>query len=206
MTVRRLLLVLVVALATACASFAGPPAAMTAASGELPLYDRVAAGLEARPQLAEAIGRPSAELTQARWLVGRWSVTARVFATTRSPERIEQGQSVVDESLGGTWLQFHDSYRGRVQDQGFLTFNPASQRWLSIGMDKVGNAIVATASRWDGDRIVFLAPDAEVLGERVVLRQTLEKQSNDAYRVLNEERLPSGRWIALDEYVYSRQR
>ena len=195
---RRFVFVFVVILATVCASFAEEP--------EAPLYDRVAAGLEARPQLAEMIGKPAAELEQARWLVGRWSVTARVFATPRAPERVEEGVSVVDEILGGTWLQFHDSYHGRVQDQGFLTFNPASQRWLSIGMDKVGNAIVSTSTRWDGDRIVFLAPDAEILGERVVLRQTIEKQSNDAYRVLNEERLPSGRWIALDEYVYSRQR
>jgi hypothetical protein len=176
------------------------------AADEPTLYDRVAARLDAQPDAAAAIGNPSAELEQARWLVGRWSVTARVFATARAAERVEQGQSVVEEILGGTWLQFHDTYRGRVQDQGFLTFNPASQRWLSIGMDKIGNAIVSTAGRWDGDRIVFLAPDAEVLGERVVLRQTLEKQSNDAYRVRNEERLPSGRWIALDEYVYSRQR
>ncbi|HWS72796.1 MAG TPA: DUF1579 family protein [Thermoanaerobaculia bacterium] len=198
MTVRRFLLVFVVVLATACASFAAEP--------EASLYDRVAAGLEARPQLEQAIGERSMELEQARWLVGRWSVTARVFATARTPERIEQGQTVVDEILGGTWLQFHDSYRGRLQDQGFLTFNPASQRWLSIGMDKIGNAIVSTAPRWDAGRIVFLAPDAEVLGERVVLRQTMEKQSNDSYRLLNEERLPSGRWIALDEYVYVRQR
>jgi hypothetical protein len=199
MMFRPYLLVLAMALAPACASFAGP-------AGEPSLYDRVAAQFEARPDLADAIGRPAAELQQAHWLVGRWSVTARVFATPRAPERIEQGESVVEEILSGTWLQFHDSYGGRIQDQGFLTFNPASARWLSIGMDKVGNAIVSTAGRWDDGRIVFLAPDAEVLGQRVVLRQTIEKESDDAWHLLNEERLPSGKWIALDEYVYVRAR
>jgi hypothetical protein len=199
MTFRRFLLVLVMALVPASASFADPV-------DEASLYDRVARQFEARPELADAIGRPPAQLEQARWLVGRWSVTARVFATARAPERIEQGESVVEEVLGGAWLQFHDSYGGRVQDQGFLTFNPASSRWLSIGMDKVGDAIVSTAGRWDDGRIVFLAPDAEVLGERVVLRQTIEKESNDGWRLLNEERLPSGKWIALDEYVYVRAR
>lgn len=178
--------------------------ASLAASAEPTLYDRVAAQLEARPDLAAALGKPSPEFERARWMVGRWSVTARVFATPRAPERIERGESVVTETLGGTWLQFHDSYDGRVQDQGFLAFNPASSRWTSIGMDKVGNAVVSIAATWDGDRIVFLASDAEILGQRVVLRQTIEKQSNDAYRLLNEERLPSGAWVALDEYVYTR--
>lgn len=177
-----------------------------AAAGEPTLYDRVAAQLEARPEVAAALGKPSPEFESARWMVGRWSVTARVFATSLAPERVERGESTVTETLGGTWLQFDDTYGGRVQDQGFLTYNPASERWTSIAMDKVGNAVVSIASRWEGDRIVFLAPDAEILGQRVVLRQTIEKQSNDAYRVRNEERLPSGTWVALDEYVYTRQR
>src|SRR5437870_13729651 len=99
MMARRFVFVFVVVAAMACASFAEQP--------EAPLYDRVAAGLEARPQLAAAIGKPSAELEQARWLVGRWSVTARVFATPRAAERVEEGESIVDEILSGTWLQFH---------------------------------------------------------------------------------------------------
>ena len=40
------------------------------------------------------------------------------------------------------------------------------------------------------------------LGERVVLRQTLEKRSDREYRLLNEELLPNGGWRAVDEYVY----
>lgn len=193
---RVVLLLALLALLNASASFA--------ATSEPTLYDRVAMQLEARPEVAAVLGKPSPELERARWMVGRWSVTARVFATARAPERIERGESVVTETLGGSWLQFHDSYGGRVQDEGFLSFNPVAERWTSIGMDKVGNAIVSTASKWDGDRIVFLAPDAEVLGQHVVLRQTIEKRSNDEYRLLNEERLPSGAWVALDESVYTR--
>lgn len=189
-------LVLLLALLFAPASFA--------ATAEPTLYDRVAAQLEARPELAAALGKASPEFERARWMIGRWNVTARVFATPRAPERIERGESVVSEALGGTWLELDDRYDGRVQDQGFLTFNPLAERWTSIGMDKVGNAIISIASKWEGDRIVFLAPDAEILGQRVVLRQTIEKRSNDEYRVLNEERLPSGAWAALDEYVYTR--
>jgi hypothetical protein len=169
------------------------------------LYERVAAKLSANPALAEAIGKPSPELQAARWLAGRWNVTARVFATPGNPERVDRGQSTVEEVLGGTWLQFRDTYDGKVQDLSFLTCNPVTRRWISMTVDHTGNAVAATADGWRDGRLVFVTRNAEILGEPVVLRQTFEKRSAREYRVLNEEQLSDGSWVAVDEYLYRKE-
>lgn len=169
------------------------------------LYDRIGAKMKANSALAEAVGKPSPELRRAAWLVGRWNVTARVFAEGAAPSESDHGQSTVAEILGGTWLEIRDSYDGQLQDLGFLTYNVATNEWIAIGVDQSGNAVTSKAKAWDGNRLALVAENAEILGERVVLRQTLEKHSDREYRILNEERLPSGEWAVIDEYVYRKQ-
>jgi hypothetical protein len=179
---------------------------LAAMNDELSLYERIAARLAANPSLAKAIGTPPPELREAQWLVGRWNVTSRVFATQRTPERVDHGESVVQESVDGIWLQSQDSYDGRTDAISFITYDPVSRRWVSATMDRYGQAITSHADRWAGDKLVFMLPEVTLLGERTTLRQTIEKRSNDEYRILNEERLASGKWIAVDEYVYRRQK
>jgi hypothetical protein len=169
------------------------------------LYDRVAARLAADPKLAQSLGEPTSELRAARWMVGTWDVTSRVFATPQTPERTDKGRAVVTEILGGTWLQLADSYDGREQDRGFLTYNAPMKRWISIGIDKTGNGVTAIAEKWEGNRLAFIAESVDIVGERVTLRQTIEKRSDREYRLLNEERLSDGTWAAVDEYVYTKR-
>lgn len=69
-------------------------------------------------------------------------------------------------------------------------------------LDSTGNAIRATARAWENNRLVFTTENAVILGERITLRQTVEKRSDTEYRVLNEEKLANGGWAKLDEYVY----
>lgn len=169
-------------------------------------YERVAAKLAANPALAQQIGKPSAELTELQWMTGTWEITARVFATETTPEQISKGHGVVQSVLNGTWLSFADSYSADApSDQGFLTYNPISKKWISLTLDDSGTAGVMTATRWENNRLVFQGPPLELLGETVTLRQTLEKRSNTEYRILNEEQLPTGKWVPLDEYIYRKK-
>jgi hypothetical protein len=169
------------------------------------LYPRVGAKLEQNPELAKAFGHPPQELRDAAWLVGRWKVTSRSFLESGEPGVADHGESTVTAVLGGTWLEIRDSYKGNPEDLGFLTFNVVTKEWVSISIDKSGNAVTAKAPRWDGNRLVLAAEDANIVGEHVVLRQTLEKQSDREYRIVNEERLASGEWALIDEYVYRKQ-
>lgn len=134
-------------------------------------------------------------------MVGEWDVTAHVFATPKTPERIDRGRSHVEKILDGTWLSFRDTYPAGTQDLGYLTFNTMRKEWLSVHLDSTGNAVRATSRGWNDSRLVFVIENLEILGERLTLRQTIEKRSAREYRVLNEEQVPGG-WAKLDEYVY----
>ena len=167
------------------------------------LYERVAAKLQQRPDLA-TLDQPPLELESVRWMIGHWDIETTVFATPSSPERVERGEGVVSSVMKGFWLQSADSYPHGTQDLGFLTYNRANRMWVSLGIDSAGNAVIFTASGWSNDRFVFNSPSAEVLGEKVVLRQTLQKIGNDEFLLLNEEQLPNGDWHSLDQYHYRR--
>ena len=166
------------------------------------LYERVEKRLVAQPELAQLVGQPTPELQDARWLVGKWNVTARIFS---APENVDRGEGTVTPILGGTWLQLQDRYSGHPEDLGFLTYKAVTKQWISIGIDKHGNAITAIGERWEGNRLELIAERADIIGERVTLRQTIEKRSPREYRVLNEERLPDGTWAAIDEYLYTKK-
>lgn len=158
------------------------------------LYDRVDARLALNPKLLE---RP-ATVDDVQWMIGRWSVTAHVF----KGNRVSKGEQVVEPALGGGWLTMRDHYPDGGVDVGYLTRNTITKQWISLAIDSLGNAVKATGKGWEGNKLVLTSENAEIIGERVRLRQTITKRSADEYHVLNEERLPSGRWVALDEYTY----
>jgi hypothetical protein len=166
------------------------------------LYARIDRRVAADPELARALSAAPKELAEVKWMVGRWSVLSRVFG---EGQREERGESVTAWTVDGTWLKTEDSYGGKVADLGLLTFNSVSKRWIVLGVDKTGNAFRAAADGWRDGRLVFTIENAEIVGERVTLRQTVEKRSDREYRVLNEERLEDGEWAVIDEYVYTRK-
>lgn len=171
----------------------------------LPLYERIGKKLSRNPKLAAYLRAPAEEMKEVSWMVGTWEIESRVFRTSSEPERVSRGTAEVSFKMGSRWLFSHDTYPGGGEDDSYLSFNPFTKRWVSMTVDGYGNAVTATASKWEGNRLVFLAKDIEVLGERVTLRQTMEKRSDTEYHILNEERLPNGKWVALDEYTYRKK-
>jgi len=169
------------------------------------LYERIEAKLAADPAFAAKLGKPAEELASVRWLVGTWDVTATVFATKSAPESHSQGTSVVTAAIGGTWLQYVDSYPEGSQDMGFLTCNPVTRLWVAVALDSTGNSVVVTGTAWTENRLV-LSGNVTIVGEKVILRQTLTKISDAEYTVFNEEQLSDGEWRALDRYRYRRRR
>ncbi|MBV9496203.1 MAG: hypothetical protein JOZ54_18285 [Acidobacteria bacterium] len=166
------------------------------------LYDRVGRRIAADLELAKALSAAPKELDEVKWMVGRWHILSRVFA---DGNREEHGESVTAFAIDGTWLKTEDSYQGKVADFGLLTFNPVSKQWIALGVDKTGNVVRAVGNGWKNGRLVLLAEDVEIVGERVTLRQTVEKRSDREYRILNEEKLTDGGWAVVDEYVYTRK-
>jgi hypothetical protein len=169
------------------------------------LYERVEARLAAQPELAAALGNPAPEMASLAWLVGSWSISARVLveesAGAEGAGKADHGTSEVRPILGGTWLEIADTYPEGNQDLGFVTYDLVHRRFQAVSLDSFGNAVTTTGAGWDGDRLVFTG-DVEILGEGATLRQIFVKTSDRSYAVINEERMPDGSWRTLDRYDY----
>lgn len=180
------------------------PQAAPAPAPPRSLYDRIADKLATRDDLA-TLDQPPAQLAEVRWMIGTWDVEVTVFATAASPQSVERGTSQITPALNGYWLQLADTYPAGTQDLSFLTYNRVTREWVSLGLDSFGNSVLAKGAAWDGTRLVLTAADVEVLGEIVTLRQTMEKRGADELVLLNEEKLPNGTWLPLDQYRYRRR-
>ena len=163
------------------------------------LYDRVEARLKHDQALAKALGHAGPEMKSVAWMAGDWDIAAAVAGGAA-----EKGKSHVVPVLGGVWLEIRDTYPQGNQDISYLSFNPATKRWVSMTVDAVGNAVTNTAERWQNGTLVFVG-GVTVIGEKATLRQTVIKRSERAYAVTNEERMPDGSWVLLDSYKYTKR-
>ena len=164
------------------------------------LYQRVEQLLASDPALSARIGQPAAEMQEVGWMIGTWDVFAIVEGGDAPAER---GTSIVSPLFEGTWLEIRDSYPTGTQDIGYLGYNPAQRRWISVALDSLANANRTYAEGWDRGHATFEG-DVVIVGVPAHLRQTIERRSSDEYVVTNEE-LVDGSWRRLDRYRYVRR-
>lgn len=173
--------------------------ALLIAAGSPNLYQRVEQRLAAEPALAAGLGQAAPQMGEVQWMIGTWEVTSEIEGRSDA----ETGTSIVAPVLGGAWLEIRDTYPGGTQDVGYLGYSAAEGGWTSVAIDATMNANRATARGWENGRIVFEG-DFLIIGLPTHLRQTVEKVSDDDYRVTNDE-LVDGNWVRLDSYRYRRR-
>lgn len=169
------------------------------------LYQRIETRVQNDPAYAKQLEGLPEELKQVEWMVGNWDIVAKVYATPTAPERVSQGQAEIKFVMNNRWVFVFDTYPDGGVDEGYLTYNGFTKKWTSVTIDGLGNTFIATADKWQGNQIIFVLSDIQIVGERVTLRQTITKRSDSEYHVLNEEKLPNGKWVALDEYTYKKR-
>lgn len=162
------------------------------------LYARVEQHLAANPALAGGLGKPAPEMADIAWMLGEW----RVEATISGADHTDRGTSYISPVFGGVWLEMRDTYPDGNQDLGYLGFSPASGGWISVGLDKAGNANLSTGRRLPDGSIV-IEGDFLILGVTAHLRQILRRLDADNFRIDNEE-LSAGTWKLVDTYLYRR--
>lgn len=176
-------------------------ALLLAAAQSPNLYQRVEESLAARPEVAAGLGHPAPQMREVAWLVGTWDIVATVEGR-ETP--VERGTSVVTPIFGGAWLEIRDTYPAGNQDIAYLGYSLAEGSWLNVSLDSLVNGHRSTALAWQNGRIVFEG-DFVILGVRARLRQSVQREGEDAYTVTNEEWLDRG-WHRLDSYRYTRRR
>ncbi len=166
----------------------------SAGTAEPDLYERLAKRLTENAALAGAIGKAAPQMREVAWMIGSWDVT------WERPDEVAKGTSIVSPIYGGVWLEIRDSYPSGNQDIGYLAFDPALDKWVSVSIDALVNANRGYATGWKDGRIAFEG-DYTILGVPAHLRQTIAKVSDTEYRLSNEE-LIGGKWVFLDRYIY----
>ncbi len=161
------------------------------------LEQRIMAKLTADPELAATLGRPASQMSKIASLVGNWEVKSSRTA------QYGIGTSVVTPVFGGNWLEMRGAAPGGMQNITFIGFNPGMRKWQFVSIDNLGNSSTVQGDDWNGDRLI-LEGDIVALGVQAHVRQTIIRLSDDAYRVIGEERI-DGAWQPIDEHLYTRE-
>jgi hypothetical protein len=156
------------------------------------IYERYAQRQD-DPAFQAALAAPATHLGELRWLIGDWRTTSTVLGAEDAVE-----ESVTHFRLQGDSMIFSDDLSTVLVYDGF------AGRWLTAGFEPPAAAMThqMASAAWDGRTLVFEG-EVTLLGERVTLRQTMTKISDDEFDLLNEQRV-SGRFTPVDRYHYVR--
>ena len=171
---------------------------LLAAADQPTLYQRIRQHYVADPAAAASLGRPAPQMREVDWLVGTWDVSAVVEEQGGPPS---SGTSVIAPAFGGAWLEIRDTYP-QALNLFYLGYSTAEGRWIVVALDNLMNASRSGAPAWTDGRITFEG-DYLILGMPAHLRQTIERQGNDAFSVVTEERVGE-RWSRVASRYYRR--
>jgi hypothetical protein len=166
------------------------------------------AHMEAIPA-APATGDP--ELRKIDWLLGSWEATPREFPSTmRDPADAQISPSSparVEFTTGRKWLKISfvaqpwnaewDYYLGHDRVRGVWRLQYVSTPGLVVQP--------LSASRWSSDRLVFGPAVEDYNGFRSVVRTSIVRVDPNAFRIVNEVRMPSGKFVAMDDILFRRR-
>ena len=134
------------------------------------------------------------KMEEFQWLVGEWAFENRVRATPTTP--------AYTDTYFYTYQLCEDDTRLCLVGPGgklrpYLTFDAFSNRWMMTFTEALYG--VLRSYGWQGNTIVF-AGGLTMLGVDCELRQTITRQSESQFHILNEEKLTDGSWHMMDEF------
>ena len=165
---------------------------------------------KADPQRQVAVFRPevvsalpairAAEMDKFRWIAGEGNYENRVSATRLSPAYTDVGSSRCSICENGAWIcgVAPDGKQSR-----HITFDPFSRQWIYV-LTQGSYGILRSSEGWADGRIVFSGA-MTMLGIDCDWRMTWTKQTDDAFRFVNEECGSNGSWEYIDEWRFTRK-
>lgn len=147
-------------------------------------------------------------VAELQWMVGNWTQHYRLFATPHFKEYRNDRPASVSVSRGGLWLVVRDS--GLTIDVvHYLTFDPAARQWkrLEVGLPTYAS-FAATANDWRGGQIVFdySMELTSYIGHPLSQRERWRRVDDNEWIVTEEQRLPDGRYVLIEEMRYTRDK
>lgn len=163
------------ATAAAPAPTAAKPAAAPAAA-----KPAVAA---APPGPPPAAPKPAAELDQLKSLEGSWRCDGKQPAGPFGPEQAYKSSFKMKKDIENFWIGFEYAQKKSkvhtlpVTAKGYLGYDPATKKYVTMGVDNMGGSITESSTGWEGDKLVF-AGDGQMGGQKVSFRETYLKKGD----------------------------
>lgn len=163
--------------ATAPTAVAKPAAAPAAAKPAAPAAPAAAA---TPPPPAP---KPAAELDQLKMFEGTWRCDGKQAAGPMGPEQVYKSSFKGKKDVDSFWYAFeYAQKKSKVHNmpitaKGFLGYDPASKKYVTMGVDNMGGSISESSPGWEGDKLVF-SGDGQMGGQKISFRETYTKKSD----------------------------
>lgn len=184
--------------------FVAPSAAARSAGDPPTLFERLEARREKNPALEQKLQTAADVMKKVAWMEGRWNVTEKVYKTGRTPEQVARGTRESRLDLDGRTLVSRQTV-GNLKTIDALVYDAYQGYWFRQIMTNGGRGalqpLVATSS-WEGGRLV-LSGTVWAFGEQADVRVRIQKESDDSYYEIFEEKL-AGELRPILEFRYSR--
>jgi hypothetical protein len=154
-------------------------------------------------------GRPAA-LGSFEWMVGQWNAVARNFEADATDERrmteAGRGPAIISFTPDERWLRIESLLRPNWFNARYFGFDRAAKHYVFQEITGPGVVYLTpiTSAGWTGDRMVFGPTKMLYYGLPLTERLTLIRNSPDQFRIVFEDQLPDGTFIAGGDILYTR--
>lgn len=190
---------------TACALLATFTAAYAAAPTDLTLYETLATQGEydIPTDAFKELPSAEAELGKLSWIEGDWRQVTTIYKVNNLP---------MSKKEAGVWTFKIDPKSNSVlfgpkDDPSamtpFMTYDVYSRSWFSAERDPNAWGLAQSTGSWTGEKIE-MEGTFHIRGVGVQLRQTFKHTKAEECAVINEQKMPNGKWVAIDEHRFFR--
>jgi hypothetical protein len=152
------------------------------------------------PGTVESVVRARvAELERFRWIAGEWNYENAVPATRHSPAYSDSGRQKFAISDIDGWIC---SVGADGALHRMLTFDAFSAQWIFVLL-RGSYGMLRSKEGWRGDEIAFEGL-MTMIGVECEWRMTWTRESDERFRLVNEERNTDGLWAYIDEWRFTR--
>jgi hypothetical protein len=145
--------------------------------------------------------KPAAELDQLKLFEGNWRCEGKQPAGPFGPEQEYKSTLKGKKDIDNFWIAIeYDQKKSKVHPmpikaRGFLGYDPAAKKYVTIGADNTGGWISESSPGWEADKLVFTG-DGSMGGQKVSFRETYTKK-NDKEITWSGEMKMGKDWISV---------
>jgi Protein of unknown function (DUF1579) len=187
------------AAAPAAKSAAAPAAAPASATAAKPAA--AAAPVAAAAPPPPPAPKPATELDQLKVFEGSWRCDGKQPAGPFGPEQEYKSSFKGKKDIDNFWIAIeYDQKKSKahpmpIKARGFLGYDPAAKKYVTIGADNTGGWISESSPGWEGDKLVF-SGDGSMGGQKVSFRETYTKKGEKELTWSGEMKMGKD-WIAV---------